>query len=247
MKRIAPVLLLIGFVFIGGGCRTSLVLPKDQTNFPGIAEVATNSGLLGPLRLFMIHGMSAHATNWGEAYLDPLAAKLGAGWTLVLPTEEHQLQWSDPLNTFVGNVEVYQLQDRGMTRMVVYQLTWSALTAPFKEERFTTDMVAWRPLINQAVRGVVDESLSDVVLYLSGFDNEVLNKTVQIALTNFYTGAWDPDPATKAAISNSPVAIITESLGSLMLVDGLILICFQDECNYPRPCGDAAHASNIPC
>jgi hypothetical protein len=27
----------------------------------------------------------------------------------------------------------------------------------------------------------------------------------------------------------------------------LILICFQDECNYPRPCGDAAHASNIPC
>jgi len=26
----------------------------------------------------------------------------------------------------------------------------------------------------------------------------------------------------------------------------LILICFQDECNYPRPSGDATHARTIP-
>jgi hypothetical protein len=221
MKRISLVLLLAGIALIYGGCCTSLVLPKDQTNFPGIAELATNSPLPGPLRLFLIHGMSQHLPDWGEGYLKPLAKDLGAGWSLDPLAVDHPAQWSDPSNTFVGNVRVYLMRHNGATRIVVYQLTWSPLTDLFKSNRFQSDLTLWRPLVNQDVRSIVDSNLSDVVLYLSGFDSNVLNKTVTIALTNFYSGEWDPEPATKAAIPESPVAVITESLGSLMFIDGL--------------------------
>jgi hypothetical protein len=221
MKKFFPVLLLAGIVFLSGGCCTSLVLPNDQTNFSGIAELATNSPLSGPLRLFLIHGMSSHLPDWGEAYLKPLEAKLGPGWSLTHLPKDHPVQWSDQPNDFVGNVRVYVMKHNGTARIVVYQLTWSPLTDPFKTNRFQSDVALWRPFVNQTLRGVIDENLSDVVLYLSGFDSNVLNKTVQIALTNFYSGEWDPDPAAKAAIPDSPVVVITESLGSLMFIDGL--------------------------
>jgi hypothetical protein len=221
MKIFTAVLILVGIALISGGCCTSLVLPHDQTNFPGIAELASNSPPSNPLRLFMIHGMSSHSNDWGEAYLTPLQADLGPGWTLDHPTPDHPIQWSDQPNDFVGNVRVYLLKQNGSTRILVYQLTWSPLTDTYKTERFQSDLAVWRPFVNQTLRTVVDQSLSDVVLYLSGFDSNVLNKTVQIALTNFYTGQWDPEPATKDAIPGSTVAVITESLGSLMFVDAL--------------------------
>jgi hypothetical protein len=221
MKGISLILMMTGCAIFSGGCCTSLVLPRDQTNFQGIAELATNAPQGAPLRLFMIHGMSAHPPDWGEAYLRPLEKELGKDWKLDHPQADHPVQWSDQPNDFVGNVRVYELKHAEETRITVYQLTWSRLTDPFKAERFQADLTAWRPVINQTLRTVVDSHLSDVVLYLSGFDRNVLNKTVRIALTNFYTGTWDPEPATRRAIPDSQVAVITESLGSLMFVDGL--------------------------
>jgi hypothetical protein len=203
----------------------------------------------GPIRIFMVHGMSDHSVGWAETtYLDSLVANRLAqarGWSAPQAIRQIWVQWTEtdpaqpnhtieyPATNFAATLRSYEIRDgAGETVLVAYELTWSRLTETFKLARFgvappntsvpagiSVDPNLPRPFVNQTLRAIIDERLSDVALYASGFDNHVLNKTVEHALEQFYEGTLDSDQSTAGheRRRTAPTAFLSESLGSIML------------------------------
>jgi hypothetical protein len=226
--------------------------PDAKFPLPGLVDLAYGQGADGgPLRLFMIHGIHSHPVGWAEtSYLDNFVADPKArehGWAVSICTPARAVRWLEPEATsdnpnppnqimypaanFCGQLQVYQIVDaEGKTRVVAYELTWSPLTDPFKAWRFQggngsgfNDETQYRPVVNQVIRDVIDENLSDAVLYARGFDGNIIGKTTAHALEMFYMGALDPDQSDGAAAKRhtAPTAFLTESLGSIILAEAM--------------------------
>jgi hypothetical protein len=215
---------------------------------PGLAELAyRRQEASTPVRIFMLHGIGRHDVGWGKVgYLDNFLNDPSAkehGWAISDDVTTEPVRWTVPdpaapqanppatldypAANFTGILRVYKIQDKhGRTCVVAYELTWSPLTSPFKDARFAgkgasgfNDEAQFRPLVNQTVRTVLDENLSDAVLYARGFDNNIIGQTVSHALQWFYTGKFDPDQTDtgKQGRRLSPTVFLTESLGSIIL------------------------------
>ena len=74
------------------------------------------------------------------------------------------------------------------------------------------------------MRQVLDENLSDAVLYARGFNNNIIGQTVAHALESFYVGEFDPAPgaAGKEVRRRAPTVFLTESLGSIILAEAMV-------------------------
>jgi hypothetical protein len=225
------------------------MISKQEAPYPlrGLVELAYSKN--GPVRLFMVHGISRHVVGWGEtSYLDNFLTDSSArehGWTLTISTPAQPIRWKEaapkgsssgspnqidyPSMDFAGLLQVYTVTDKdGKTCLVAYEITWSPLTNPYKDWRFKNgnnsgfdDEAHYRPLINGVVRNVLDENLSDAVLYARGFDNNIIGKTVSHALESFYVGEFDPgqDAASRQNRHLAPTIFLTESLGSIILAE----------------------------
>jgi hypothetical protein len=230
-----------------------MISPSDaKFPLPGLVDLAYMQGADGsPLRLFMIHGIHSHPVGWAEtSYLDNFVMDPKAkahGWTVSICTPARPVRWMEPEATsdnpnppnqveypavdFCGQLQAYQVVDaEGKICIVAYELTWSPLTDPFKKWRFQggngsgfDDETQYRPTVNQVIRGVIDENLSDAVLYARGFDGNIIGKTAAHALEMFYTGALDPDQSDTAVAKRraAPTAFLTESLGSIILAEAM--------------------------
>ncbi len=238
--------------------RTPPVISKAEAPYPlrGLVDlVYSQTDTTTPVRLLMVHGIGRHDIGWGkDHYLDSFMQDPQAvahGWSVkVALAPDPAVRWKIPAlhaaaatagapadeidypaEGFAGVLRLYTVTDRdARTCVVVYELTWSPLTTPFKAWRFQNgnssgfnDETIDRPSINQMVRQVLDENLSDAVLYARGFDNNIIGKTVTHALEAFYTGKYDPDQsdAGKTARHHAPTIFLTESLGSMILAESL--------------------------
>jgi hypothetical protein len=209
-----------------------------------LAESADKNGDPVPVRLFMIHGIGVHQPDWGKAnYLDHFVTDpeaVSRGWRIDAISDPQPVQWDQPSPgdpsvsvkypsaDFCASLRSYKITDsRGRIRVVAYQLTWSGLTTPFKRWRFQNgdnsgfnDEGQYRPMVNAMVRTVMDENLSDAVLYARDFDDGILNKSVSTALEWFYTGKLEGDE-TRSIKARSPTVVLTESLGSIMFAEAV--------------------------
>jgi len=246
MKHSLKFALAGGIVLAAAGCqflsRNPPMASPSEAKFPlpGLVDLAYAQGAGGgPLRLFMIHGIHSHPVGWAEtSYLDNFVADPKAkehGWVVSICTPARPVRWMEPEatsdNPSPPQLQAYQIVDAGgKTCVVAYELTWSPLTDPFKAWRFKggngsgfNDETQYRPAVNQEIRDVIDENLSDAVLYARGFDGNIIGKTTSHALEMFYTGALDPDQGDAAASKrrSAPTAFLTESLGSIILAEAM--------------------------
>lgn len=129
----------------------------------------------------------------------------------------HFTQSSDvniPEGPFYSTLRI-RLYVNGTNQLCTYELTWSPLTATIKTNAFALDwapeQVSSRQAFNNTLKiGLMDQSLSDVVLYVGKF-----RPMIQLPITNaIFRIVSDSSP-------NDPIAILTHSLAGYMVIDTL--------------------------
>jgi hypothetical protein len=219
LRRLAPLLILvISFALLLAGCMHlnqfaveempgTKPLPTNETRrFDGLqAELAAATTNNQTLRLLIVHGMGISEPGYSASLVDRVAAKLNLNF--ISQTSSNNEDHSVLTVRDFGN---------GPSRMCAYELTWSPITTPIKTSQFALDFqtqeIRSRQLVNNDFKtNLVDCALSDVVLYVGKF-RPTLQHPIIAAIEKM-----ELDSAT----NDDPVAIITHSLASFMVIDTL--------------------------
>jgi hypothetical protein len=108
-----------------------------------------------------------------------------------------------------------------LERVRVAALNWSPLTEGIKLQQFQADGQVSRAVINDEIKTkLVDDGLSDAVLYLGKY-KRVMSDGVMIGLCSFLDGWMVGKRCVPRRQSQSDVVLVSESLGSMMLLDAI--------------------------
>ena len=145
-------------------------------------------------------------------------------WTLQpTPIATERVDVAGTGDAYAAILTIYIARSDARIVLVAYELTWSPLTAGFKDSRFTPDSAVNRSLFNQKIKaGVFADGMSEAVLYVGNYHDDILGRSVGAALRRFYEAKFDP--AEIRPTENGPwhpVVLLSESLGSIMLFDAL--------------------------
>jgi len=203
-----PVLLL-------GGCSTPYsppILAPDNRPFTGLRELLTHNP---PPRVVMIHGMCHHDRAWVEESVTGLASGLG------VPSSPVELMMDDPQT----QVRLYASTLGEKKPFRVYGIVYSETTKTAKQ-RLCPDVskpttVCPQPGFRlERARGnafaknrLLDDCFADAVIYF-GPSGEQVRKGVLLALQRI---------AREEGGSLAPAVLISESLGSKVLRDTLLM------------------------
>ena len=212
-------LLVLSYFAICAGCVPIGEFSVQQIQKPGAAftkldhfdglesELIDAANNNGTLRLLVVQGMGLHDPGFSTNLIDRVAANLNlrfvGGTNIIIPERP-----------YYSTLDIRNFAN-GSNRMCVYELTWSPLTAIIKTNAFALDMapqqISTRLVVNNSLKvQLMDESLSDVVLYVGKF-----RPYIQLPVTNaIYQMVADSSP-------NDPISIITHSLAGYIVVDTL--------------------------
>lgn len=178
------------------------------TAFQGLQTELTNAANYnGTLRLLVVQGMGITDPGYSTNLVDRVAGNLN----LVLVDSTNIIIPEGPYQSTLG-IRNFK---NGTNRLCAYELTWSPLTAMLKTNTFALDLAARqissRQLVNNNLKlQLMDESLSDVILYVGKF-----RPNIQLPITNaIYRIVSDSS-------TNDPISILTHSLAGYMVIDTL--------------------------
>lgn len=187
-------------------------IPKSGTKldrFAGLqSELQEAANKNGTLRLLIVQGMGITEPGYSQYLVDRIATNLdlrfvGSNDVLI------------PEGPFYSTLRIRQYANE-TNRLCTYELTWSPITATIKTNQFgpvdwAPQQVSSRQLVNNSLKvGLMDQSLSDVVLYIGKF-----RPLIQLPITNaIYRMVADSSP-------NDPISILTHSLAGYMVIDTL--------------------------
>ena len=192
----------------------------DAGTFDGLLNLAEALPPSSVMRVLWTHGMCTHPPNWIDDRLKRLAEAVGG---------TVETMSSRPVGSRGATLRTDRISVRGRT-IEVKSLTWSSLTAPYKEalaydgsaiDRHGVPFT--RATLNRELkRGLINDCLVDVVVLGGPNGNGVrdaMNETVCEALGGGLDG-------TKCEVSegDSPAALafVTESLASKLVFDAIL-------------------------
>jgi hypothetical protein len=169
----------------------------------------------GVLRAFVVHGMTGHVPGYSE----DLFARIGAGLGYTATPFEDKpvtgLDFAKSPNLRITHYSGAQA-DRGM---IVYEYTWSPLTSDIKTDAFRSDNLMPRAKLNGLIkRKIMNDGLSEAVLYLTSFKDGLLQRAALLALGSFLKREYD---GAYSSIPEVEVVFFAHSLGSVMLLDAI--------------------------
>ncbi len=192
----------------------------DAGTFDGLLNLAEALPPSSVMRVLWTHGMCTHPPNWIDDRLKRLAEAVGG---------TVETMSSRPVGSRGATLRTDRISVRGRT-IEVKSLTWSSLTAPYKEalayDGATIDrhgIPFTRATLNRELkRGLINDCLVDVVVLGGPNGNDVrdaMNETVCEALGGRFDG-------TRCEVSegDSPAALafVTESLASKLIFDAIL-------------------------
>jgi hypothetical protein len=212
-------------------CTTPYKHPQLRPANAGFAGI---DDLFGPetpeVDVLVIHGMGTHTDTWVRSIVDQLTAALGFPTPATLPA-------ADPLQ-HGAKLYRYELMSSNR-RLHINAVLWSPVTSTAKATlcydveqatslctdptKFSTDKRAWA---NDLIKSqIMDDRLSDVTFYLNEEGGRQIRDAIQDALLRSLSAegmslealSADAIPTAKTA----PLFIISESLGSKIVVDSL--------------------------
>jgi hypothetical protein len=200
--------------------------PQIDSPFGGLqsltAAQASSPAPDDPARLFIIHGMTAQSNDYADALVRGLAERLGLP-EFKFHDKPYAVHGAIAFDGAIANINLrtYNLSDGQRDRLRVSALNWSPLTESIKQHQFAADDQIPRALINGDIKvKVLNDGLSDAVLY-EGKYQTVMRRGVMIGLCAFLDGELVNDSCAPNVASHSEVALISESLGSYMLLDAI--------------------------
>jgi hypothetical protein len=202
-----------------GACATFQI----EGSFDGLHELTDSAPLPGdPVRLFIIHGITSQQNN----YADTLVASVASRLALTIKSTVDQPYPVPGAVGYLGappeiNLRTYRLYAGDEERLRVSALNWSPLTESIKQHQFEADDQLSRASINAEIKTkVINDGLSDAVLFLGNY-HWVMRRGVMIGLCAFLDGDLKGEDCLPNGHSRAPVALISESLGSFMLLDAI--------------------------
>jgi hypothetical protein len=236
MTSLCRVIICIGLpCTFPGACtapyRHAQLRPSDSS-FSGIDAALGGTELPASrqVNVLLIHGMGTHTTDWALSLMSQVSQALSLRWTGPLPNPE----------TLANGALLYQVVLSDETRVAhIAAVLWSPITADAKKTlcydatQATPTCTASNTLskdkrarINADLKNqLMDDAMSDVTFYM----NESGGKRVREAIEDALLRTLSNEGMTLASLSsgavptakNVPLFIISESLGSKMIVDSL--------------------------
>ena len=203
--------------FLLVGCVHYSPVVESGDHFSGLEKRTHDNKLV---RLFVIHGMGTHPAGYSTKLVNKLAAKLNFNAVdASAPLNSHPIQLAG--KDTQASLQIYHLADKDgkQRRMVIYEYFWSPITTPVKKAELKYDEAIARAKLNKEIKlNVVNDGLSDAVLYVKHYQESILNKSAVAALGEFITRKYDTGDEVS---ENEEVAFFSSSLGSIMLFDAI--------------------------
>lgn len=213
------------------GCTTPYKHPQLRPADAGFAGIDDSFGPQTPeVDVLLIHGMGTHTDAWVQSMVGELAPALGFPNPAPLPP-------ADPL-PHGAKLYRYSLTS-GDRRLQISAVLWSPVTSTAKATlcydveqatslctdptQFSKDKRAWA---NDLIKSqILDDRLSDVTFYLNEAGGRQIRDAVQDALLRSLSAEGlaleQLSDATPPTAKTAPLFVISESLGSKILVDSL--------------------------
>ena len=189
--------------------------------FEGLQSLTAPQAADNPARVFVIHGMIRHENNYADGLAQSLGDRLGFKSAGI---EDAPVSVPDPVapgGVVSLNLRTYYFSDGAQERLRIGALNWSPLTAAIKDRQFYDDDQVQRAAINGLIKTqLLNEGLSDAVLFLGDFQ-PTMRAGVMAGLCAFLEGDLKGEFCAAARRSTAPIAFISESLGSYMLLDAI--------------------------
>jgi hypothetical protein len=211
------------------GCTTPYrppVFVHPAPEFPGLVRLAEQSGSR-PVDVVLVHGMGTHDEKWA---IDTIGELVSAISTNLKPRESEERFASagaDSIQVVKREVAI------GGGTINFAALIWSPLTATLKKQlayddtgtptdcAVAGDCKPQRAKLNGLLKdGLLNDRLSDVIIY-QGHRVAIQQKMVE-ALTNVI--AESDAAARRAGSMPGPLVIVSESLGSKLAFDALVVM-----------------------
>ena len=221
-RRIGGALLTCAAAAALAGCAAAT--PEITGSWSGLRTLVSADAPEDPARLFIIHGMTAQKDDYADVLVKALETRLRLADNGAAPVDQPYavsgaIAYGDD-QAYV-NLRTYRLYDGRGERLRVSALNWSRLTESIKNRQFERDDQIPRARVNGDVKvHVVNDGVGDAALYLGKYQ-AVMRRGVMIGLCAFLEGTFENDGCAPTARSNAPVTLISESLGSYMLLDAI--------------------------
>jgi len=218
-------------IWVLAACTTPYKHPQLRPAEAGFAGIDDSFSPQTPeVDVLLIHGMGTHTETWVQTMVSQLAAALGFPVPTTLPPP-------DPLQ---HDAKLYRYSlTSAHRRLQLSAVLWSPVTSTAKATlcydveqatslctdptKFSTDKRAWA---NNLIKSqIMDDRLSDVTFYLNEEGGRQIRDAIEDALLralsaegmSFEALSADTIPTAK----NAPLFVISESLGSKIVVDAL--------------------------
>jgi hypothetical protein len=188
-------------------------------SFDGISQLITEARQRGTmLHVLWTHGMCTHEMNWAADRATRIASALGGAATQTGATEEAAgltrvlYQFHTPGGEFDATFVLWSPMTRSFKRELDFDSPGSDRASSFPYERATLNGGLKTTLVN--------DCLSDAVVY-AGQHGDPIRAAMKLAVCRELGGtpvAGAPCDLTGAELDR-PIAVITESLGSKILLD----------------------------
>lgn len=197
-------------------------------------QVAGEASVKPDLKVLMVHGIGAHQPGYATRLAENLARALSLTKVQENPKELVLSAPRYPGREFgILRVQRYQSGD-GSLAMIFYELTWDPIVEQEKQTlAFDTseENAHRRALINRALKGFVDETVPDVLMY-NGTSREFIQLSVGQALCWMMSTGWEDFPNGGKQVCNvydknflvkldDNYVFVTHSLGSRITIDAL--------------------------
>jgi hypothetical protein len=231
-------------------CASTQVIPSANDHFEGIAALTGGVGPAGvtaeaPTRILIIHGMGTASEHDFDSFIANVADKFGVVQA-PQPAEQDDVPCKEkPPGTLIPGLTVPKPElianaaalPADWARLYVYKFTrpgeqhvvltigyllWTPLTCHLK---WTNDIrETGHPARQYAAHWAKDfmrDKLTDVVLYVGAYRDQVIRPSIEAGLCRFIDGSPGPNGACFGGDASTPTAVVTHSLGGYMLMDAI--------------------------
>ncbi len=233
-------LFISGCSSLGKGV-TEALLEKQEADDTRVCEVWGEAFLglkphlereKGKMKVLMVHGVGNHQAGYATQFYEKLAKELD----LSVTSKMHKnIQLSNPNypDKALGNLRIIRYLNKDQSQeMILYELTWSDITAKEKEVLAYDNSGQYsfrRAEVNDLMKRFSNDTGPDPIIYLGESRKYILSSFAQ-SFCWMTSGDWDDLPTeTKetckspsiTAINDDQYAFVSHSLGSRITIDGL--------------------------
>lgn len=235
--------LLSGCASFGEGVATAFLEKQEEEdlrecriegkNFGGMQQSFDESS--HSLKVLMVHGVGTHTPGYSTQFREKLATELELPVKSSRYKEIHLVNSEFPEQD-LGVLRITRLLNKGQQsrEMLFYELTWSAITNPEKETLKYDTSGAYsfrRAEVNQMLKEFSNDTSPDPMIYL-GKSKDVILASFRTAfcwmvgrdwsaLPDYSEGECHIDKNAINYLSNDEYAIVSHSLGSRIVMDGM--------------------------